>query len=145
MFGSLAAYAEWIELETFFSGFTFIYVLYWLYFQKGNLLGISYALIATLYWGLQLKNNLPDYHYPLLKIWALIALLFWLPALRKHSLLPFLHSLIFFALIVIAIFRKQDNSHKIFAASLLINSCSLILILLVSYLQKQISSRKKLS
>src|SRR5438105_1510724 len=106
MFATFSAYAAWIELETFFSGFTFIYDLYWIYFQKGNRLGLSYALVATLFWGLQLKNYFP-YHnwqeiitsvdYPLLKIWAMVPLLFWIPAFRKNSLLPLLHSLVSFA------------------------------------------------
>jgi len=153
MFGTFAAYAEWIELETFFSGFIVIYALYWLYFQKTDHLGIAYALVGTLYWGLQFKNYYPHYNlqeiissinYPFLKAWGLISILFWIPAVRKYSILPLLHSILFFVLMIAALFNHQNNALKVFAASLLINSCSLILILLISHLLKLLSKSKRL-
>jgi hypothetical protein len=154
MFASFAAYAERIELETFFSGFPVIYALYWLCFQKGRQSGIAYALVATLYWALQFKNYYPDYNlhhiissidYPLLKAWGLIAILFWIPALRKNSVITLLHSLVFFVLMIDGFLNQQNNALKVFAASLLINSFSLILILLVTQFRRVLFSLEKFS
>ena len=152
MFGSFTAYAEWIELETFFSAFFLLFSLYWLYFRKPGQTGLAYALVATLYWGLQFKNYYPDYdlskiissiQYPVLRIWAVMALLFWVPAVRKKPLLLVLHSIVFFILPVIKYF--DHNTPKILAASFLINSSSLILILLLTKIRKHAVPLKRSS
>ena len=116
----------------------------------------AYALVATLYLSFQLKTMFPDYsfahtHLPYLKAWAIVAVLFWIPALAKKPVWSFLHSLVFFFYIVrdlsLQIFATPGdtdmvkNDMKLFSVSLLFNLAAFAAILFVSYLLRRFSKK----
>ena len=116
MDNSIFAYLQQLELMAFFSGFPLIYAI--VLYITGTLteknifkirlvscLPFAYALVGTLYLGLQLRNLYPYYsvenikqamQQPWLIIWGLLSLLFWIPAIGKKKILSLLHSLVFF-------------------------------------------------
>ena len=154
MDSSLISYLQRLELMGFFSAYPLLYSIVMViagsnekrnFFKKQlvALLPFTYALLGTLYLGLQLKNYYPDYSFhhiklefeePLLKIWGLISLLFWIPAIRKKPILSLIHSLVFFFFLARDLFLQSlqlsaDNSvvrndMKIFTDSLLLNFCA---------------------
>ncbi len=164
MFGGFTIYIEWVELESFFSGFIVIWLIaqafghFAILPQKLNgsirkSLPLAYAIIGTLYLGLQLRNSwydqtflplFPGYEYYFLKAWALLALLCWIPFFRKHSIFAVLHSSVYFFVmardLVIAYTREYDDSSrtsndwKIFAASVGLNLVLTLIILFLSHL-----------
>lgn len=169
---SFVAYAEWIELETFFSGYLLVYAIIFLMasgwqginFAKTKLLPnlpTAYAFAGTLYWGLQLKNMYPDYtvdhliagtqlHY--LKIWGLLSILFWIPVLRKKAVFSLLHSLVFFYLMITRLYLQfvdstgndlAGNTIKIYSASILLNLLSLLFVTFISFLIGRFHSQKR--
>jgi hypothetical protein len=156
----LLEYIEWVELETFFSGFLLVYAIIYLLSAKQPadfikikmlpLLPLAYALIATLYWGLQFKNWYPDYninhiisgtYYPYLKLWALLAIFFWLPILNRKNFPAVVHSGIFFFLMMkdigVQVLGKnadsssRNNDLKIYTASIIMHIAALAVIFLV--------------
>lgn len=170
---NLFAYVDWLEIMAFFSGYPLVYAIFRLLGEtrqkkivlKGTLiflLPFSYALVGTLYLGLLLKNLYPDYSAEniklllqgsYLKIWALFAISFWIPALRKKTVLSLLHSLVFFFFLMrdllLHFFQSTDgsgtkNDINIYTISLLINLASFVLILLIYFLFTHIKKGKKL-
>jgi hypothetical protein len=162
-------YLQQLELMAFFSGYPLLYAL--AFFIAGDqyvknrfknrivtLLPFAYALTGTLFLGFQLKNFYPDYsfeniklsmHRPGLLIWALLSMLFWIPALAKKQVLSLLHSLVFFFFLLrdlfMHLFQSGDknvvrNDMKIYTDSLLLNLVSLSIIILFSFL---VSRHKK--
>lgn len=149
-------------MMAFFSGYPLIYIL--LFSFAGNkttrspvkqqlvsLLPIAYALAGTLYLGLVLKNLYPDYSFthikeefqnPLLKIWGLLSIFFWIPVFRKRPVISLLHSLVFFFLIIkdfyiqlTSAFADKNvlqNDMKIYTDSFLLNLGAFILVILIS-------------
>ena len=164
MDNSFFAYLQQIELMAFFSGYPLIYAV--TLFIAGNqqsknnfksrivsLLPFAYALVGTLYLGLQLKNLYPDYsienikhtiQQPWLITWGLLSILFWIPALAKKTVVSLIHSLVFFFILARHLFLQlfassadQDmagNDMKIYTVSLLLNLGALALIALLSFL-----------
>lgn len=164
MDNSFFAYLQQIELMAFFSGYPLIYAV--TLFIAGNqplknnfksrivsLLPFAYALVGTLYLGLQLKNLYPDYsienikltmQQPWLIIWGLLSILFWIPALGKKTVLSLIHSLVFFFFLVRDLFLQLSassadkdivrNDMKIYTDSLLLNLGAFALIVLLSFL-----------
>ena len=158
------AYLQQLELMAFFSGYPLIYAV--TLFIAGNqqlknnfksrivsLLPFAYALVGTLYLGLQLKNLYPDYsignikltfQHPWLIIWGLLSILFWIPALGKKTVLSLIHSLVFFFFLVRDLFLQLSassadknivrNDMKIYTDSLLLNLGAFALIVLLSFL-----------
>ena len=173
MFDSIFAYSEWVELESFFSGYLLVYAIIYLIaanrlatnFTRSKLLPklpFAYAFVGTLYWGLQLKNLYPDFHinhfiagiqFPYLKIWGLLAIFFWIPVLHKRPVFCMLHSLVFFLLLMKSFFLQlffpsagnhlARNNIKIYSASILLNLLSLILVTLISMLIARFKSQKR--
>ncbi len=168
---SFFIYIERLELLAFFSGYPLIYFIVRLlgtYFQKKGSIKIklvsfapvTYALVGILYLGLQLKNLYPDYSFeniqlatqnPYLKIWALLSLVFFIPALAKRPVLSLLHSLVFFYFIVRDIFEEfffhtdnniLQNDMHIYTRSLLVNLGAFIFIFLFYSIYSFISSKK---
>jgi hypothetical protein len=163
------AYIQQIELMAFFSGYPLVYAVILtiagslqqkndLVRRTVSLLPISYALVGTLYLGLQLKNLYPDYSFehfkysfqlPFLVSWGLLSVLFWIPALIKIRVLSLIHSLVIFALLVkdlfIQISASPDdkdilrNAMKIYSISILLNLGAVILVTLIA----QLFSRRK--
>ena len=161
---SFFEYLHRLELMAFFSGYPLIYIL--VFFISGNppsksrlkgklfsFLPYAYALVGTLYLGLQLKNLYPVYSMQNIKqvlqpafliVWGLLAILFWIPVLAKKPVLSLLHSLVFFYFLVRDIFFQLQahaidenivrNDMKLYTVSLLLNVGGLITITLMHFL-----------
>jgi len=164
MGNSLMEYVEWIELESFFSGYLLVYAIIYLIasnrafsnFVKSKVLPnlpLAYAFVGILYWGLQLKNGYPDYRinhliagiqFPYLKIWGLLSVFFWIPVLHKKAVFSLLHNLVFFFLLMKSFYLQLSfpstdsdparNNIKIYTASIILNLIALILVTLISLL-----------
>src|SRR4249920_1880241 len=100
-------YLQHLEMMAFFSGYPLVYYLLWFATRNTSfknsrravivfILPFAYALVGTLYLGLQLTNLYPDYtienlnrriQQPALLIWGLLSLLFWIPTLYKRQIL----------------------------------------------------------
>ena len=120
MGSSIFTYVQQLEMLVFFSGYPLVHYLVRFLTRNASLKNIrgsglvsilpfTYALIGTLYFGLQSKILYPDYNIenirhriqqPYLIIWALLSILFWVPAISKRQILSVLHSLVFFFIIV---------------------------------------------
>jgi len=170
MDNSFFAYIQELELIAFFSGFPLIYALILLACESSRLnqdfknrltylLPYGYALAGTLYLGLLLKNLYPVYFLeniqnPYLTSWGILAVLFWIPALGKKSIISLLHSLVILSVLVInqltlLVSNSPDinmirNNMKVYTISLMINlgtfTCLLIFSLALRYfIKKKIS------
>ncbi|MFS8082327.1 MAG: hypothetical protein ACMG51_02655 [Ginsengibacter sp.] len=166
MGNSFFAYIQQLELMAFFSGYSLLYAI--ILILAGNkesrnnfrnrvvcALPLAYALVGTLYLGLQIKNFYFNYssgniiqviHYPYLMIWGLLSILFWIPLFRKKVGFSLLHSLVFFFILVkdisMQIFSSVDenilkNDMRIYTVSFLLNLASIILILLYFFFFKK--------
>lgn len=116
MDNSFPAYVQLLELMAFFSGYPLIYAVVIFTAEKVSLknnlkkniialLPFAYAMVGTLYLGLQLKNLYPHYSInnivltiqkPYLVAWGLLSILFWVPIFAKTTFLSLIHSLVFF-------------------------------------------------
>jgi hypothetical protein len=164
MDNSFFAYLQQLEMMGFFSGYPLLYAV--IFFIAGSqqnendfksrldkLLPFSYALIGTLFLGLQLKNLFPDYsisnikqffQMPWLTTWGLLAMLFWIPAIGKKTIFCLLHSLVFFYFLVRDVLLQTfttnadknivSNEMKIYTDSLLLNLGAFAFITLLSFL-----------
>jgi hypothetical protein len=170
MENSFFAYTQRLELLAFFSGYPLIYTV--ILFIAGNqqiknnfksrvifLLPFAYALVGSLYLGLQLKNLYPDYsienikltiQQPCLVSWGLLSILFWIPALAKKATLSLLHSLVFFFFVVRDLFLQLTapanndvirNDMKIYTDSLLLNLGAVTSIVLLFFLYTRYKKR----
>lgn len=155
------SYIDLLEMLAFFSGYPLIYFIVITIAGKKEsrtrfknllipVLTIEYAIVGTLYLGLQLKNLYPDYSLstvkgifdnPFFKTWALLALLFWLPIFWKKSFLCLLHSLPFFFILLRDIWQYINhkdgnevvkNDMKLFTTSLLLNAAAFVACILIS-------------
>ena len=162
MGNSLFAYIQQLELMAFFSGYSLLYAIVLVFagnkestnnFKKSLVLSLplAYALVGTLYLGLQLKNFYLSYssgniiqpiHHPYLMIWGLLSILFWIPLLRKREWLSLFHSVVFFFILVkdisLQIFSSVDenilkNDMTIFTISFILNLASFILMVLMYF------------
>jgi hypothetical protein len=173
MNNDLMAYIERLELMAFFAGYPLIYAIVQVIAGRKKpapfinrlvkLLPFAYALSGTLFIGLLLKNLYPDYsikniaqqfQYPYLKIWGLLALLFWLPVFSKKPLFSLLHSLVFFFFLLKDLYihitshtgkEVIDNDMKIYTDSLQLNAGTLAATLIVYYLFNKIRDNRKAS
>lgn len=157
-------YLQQLEMMAFFSGYPLLYAF--IFFILGNkqskpdfnkkiasLLPLAYALVGTLYLGLQLKNLYPDYSFeniklsmqqPLLVIWGLLSIFFWIPVLGKKPFFSLIHSLVFFFFLVRDLFLQSStsspdkniirNDMKIYTDSLLLNIGAFAFIVLLFFL-----------
>ena len=170
---SFFAYLQQLELIAFFSGYPLIYAATFSFFGKQqsknnfkstivSLLPFAYALVGTLYLGLQLKNLYPDYSFenikqtvqlPYLMAWGLLSILFWIPALGKKTILSLIHSLVFFFFLVKDIFLQLSssttgkdvikNDMNLYTVSLLLNIGAIALIVLLTFLFSYYRKRLK--
>jgi len=173
MDNSFFAYLQQLELLAFFSGYPLIYAI--VLFIAGNqrlktgiriklisLLPIAYALVGTLYLGLQLKNLYPDYSFeniketiqqPWLMTWGLLSILFWIPVFRKKTIYSLIHSFVFFFFLVKDLVLQTSvsssdknvvrNDMKLYTDSLLLNLGALILVTLISLLFDRLQRQKR--
>ena len=167
MDSSFFAYLQQLELMAFFSGYPLVYAL--TLFFAGNqkvknnfknriasLLPFGYALVGTLYAGLQLKKLYPDYSFeniklstqhPWLIFWALLSILFWVPALAKQKVFSLIHSLVFFLFLLRDLFLQLSSSSSdnsvvrndmdVYTNSLLINICAFVFVVVLSFVFTQ--------
>ncbi|HET7118292.1 MAG TPA: hypothetical protein VFI29_17475 [Hanamia sp.] len=164
------AYIQQLELMAFFSGYCLLYAIILVFAgnkeQRNNfksrvvsVLPLSYALVGTLFLGLQLKNLYLSYsygnirlsiHHPYLMIWGLLSILFWIPPFRKKKELSLLHSLVFFFIVVKDIFMQigssvdeniLKNDMRTFTVSFLLNLAAFILIALLYFFSYRIKKR----
>ncbi len=164
MNNSFFAYLQQLELMTFFSGYPLLYTV--ILFFAGNkrpvnnfkasmvsFLPFAYALVGTLYLGLQLKNLYFNYSpenlrqltlQPYLMLWGLLSIFFWLPSLRKKKVLSLMHSLVFFFFLIrdlifqltgaVADTNMVKNDMRIYTISFLLNLCVFAFVLLLAFL-----------
>ena len=160
MNSSFFEYIQQIELMAFFSGYPLVYAVILSIAGnrqiKNNIISraalfmpVAYALVGTLYLGLQLKNLYPDYSFenikntiqlPILVTWGLLSVFFWLPAFFKKRSLSLIHSLVIFLLLIryLLVQLSADaagkeilrNAMKIYTISILINLGAIILVIL---------------
>ena len=169
------AYLHRLESIAFFSGYPMIYTI--VFFITGNkpsknkvkgkifsLLPFSYALVGTLYLGLQLKNMYMDrsvesidylIQQPWLVGWGILAMIFWIPAIARKPVLSLLHSFVFFFFLIKDLFFQMPspvndksiirNDMKLYTDSLLLNIATLIIIAVIYFLFDRFSGYKKSS
>lgn len=169
------AYIQKLELFGFFSGYCLIYSLITSLKKENNskgqtllrkiifLLPYGYALTATLYAGMVIKNisldvsmrNLHEqFHIPFLQIFALLAILFWIPFLSRKTVISLLHSAVFFFFLLREIFVQMNlpggkeiihNSMKVFTDSLLLNLITLVFVVLMYFFFRYVAHSKNTS
>jgi hypothetical protein len=154
MDNSFFAYLQHLELMAFFSGYPLMYAV--VIFFSGNskrygrykinaavLLSFAYALVGTLFLGLQLKKlhdgnaaggMAAGFQQPWLIIWGLLAILFWVPRLAKKPMVSLLHSCVFFFLLLKDLYLQAippnsggevlKNDMNIYTSSLLLNAAA---------------------
>ena len=127
-----------------------------------SLLPFAYALVGTLYLGLQLKNAYPNYsvenvqfatQLPWFMGWGLLAVIFWIPVFNKKTILSLIHSLVFLFFLFRDIYLQLSgsaaddsivrNDMKIYSISLLLNLAALAFIVLISFLCTRYKNRLK--
>ncbi len=161
MGSNIFSYIQQLETLAFFSGYPLIYYLLRILTRKASLkntrgaglfsiLPFAYALIGTLYLGLQLRNLYPDYtikniifreQQPWLQFWGLLSVLFWIPAISKRQIFSLLHSLVFFFIILKDLFFRftgpvtdQDviqNDMRLYTISIFLNLAAYIFLFLL--------------
>ncbi|HEX6181495.1 MAG TPA: hypothetical protein VFZ47_09620 [Chitinophagaceae bacterium] len=156
-------YMERLQLMAFFSGYPLVYALAQVFHGSANKnnkfadrlvrsLPFSYALCATAYIGLFLKDCYPDFSWtniqahlgsPYLQIWGMMGVCFWIYPLNRKPVFSLLHSFVFFFFIVRDLFIYLTSAHipdiirnnmRIFTDSLLLNLLSLAVVLFCLYL-----------
>lgn len=172
MNNDLIAYFERLELMAFFSGYPFIYALVYFISDKIRksspvlsgklivLLPFAYALTATLFVASSLRDIYPNYTIEsitgqffssYLRIWGLMAVVFWLPQIGRKHILSLLHSLIFFFLLLKDLLMNATssvdndvirNDMAIYTDSLLINTGSFIILMLIHFISHGIGNKK---
>jgi len=167
------SYIDRLESMAFFTAFPLVYsIVLFIIKERFNkfpvlmnklvrLLPLSYALTGLLFLGFLLKNLYPDYtfknvsplfQFPFLKLWGIIAILFWLPYLNRRPVLSLLHSFVFFFYLLkdllVYLFSSADrsivrNDMKIYTDSLIINSSAFIVVLLFYFFTRKFIPSKK--
>jgi hypothetical protein len=156
------AYLQQLELIAFFSGYSLLYATILVFSgnkdSKNNfknrivsVLPASYAMVGTLYLGLQLKNLYLSYssgnirvaiHHPYLMIWGLLGIFFWMPPFRKRERLTLLHNLVFFFILVKDILMQISssvdenilkNDMRLYTVSFVLNLATFILVGLLDF------------
>jgi hypothetical protein len=162
--GSIFTYARQLEMLVFFSGYPLVYYLVRYIVRNTSLkktgkpelvsiLPYAYALTGALYIALLIKNLYPDYslenirnqtQQSYLVIWAILSILFWIPAISRKQILSMLHSLVFFLLILKDLFVQLTgfnpdpnilkNDMKVYTVSIVLNLSAFIILVLFSLL-----------
>ena len=164
MNNSFFLYLQQLELMAFFSGYPLLYAV--IHFIAGkrqstnksnkntitSFLPFAYALVGTLYLGLQLKNLYPNYSFENIKLSIQQPFLVYLglpfyPFLdtspRKKSVLSLIHSFVFFFFLIRDLFLQSyasaadknivKNDMKIYTDSLLLNLGAIIFIVVTIF------------
>jgi len=158
-------YLQQLEMLAFFSGYALVYLSIRIFcgnqslkdkssVKYVSLLPFAYALIGTLYLGLQIRNLYPDFTMAnishkipqiYLALWGLLSILFWVPFFSEKPVLSLLHSLLFFFLILRDLFFQitgmvsdknlLQNDMRIYSVSLVLNLAAYIFIFLLNFLE----------
>ncbi len=172
MGNDLMAYIERLELMAFFSGYPLIYTIVQVIAGEQRkkttarvsrlvkLLPFAYAFTGTLFIGLILKDMSPDFsakniaaqfQFSYLKIWGMLSILFWIPAFSRKPVFTLLHSLVFFSLLLKDLFMHMTssigndmikNDMKIYTDSLLLNSGTLVIVIIINFILLRIRHNK---
>ena len=172
MDNSFLASLQKLEAMAFFSGYAIVYTV--IVSFSGNhylktpfigrivsLLPLSYALLGSLFLGFQLKKLYPDYsvlhirltiQQPYLLIWGLLAIVFWIPALRKRAGLSLIHSILFFYFLASDLFMQVitpfadkgvvKNDMLVYGASVILTLGGLGFLTILFYLRTYFERRK---
>jgi hypothetical protein len=162
-------YIQRLELIAFFAGYPLFYAIVSVVPENRllkkifntkpvALLPYSYALIATLYLGLQFKTYYSagtfseQFRLPMIVIWGLLANLFWIPFLAKKPVISLLHSLIFFFPVVKDILLQVTkyeaatdivrNDMKLYTISIAIHFAAFISVSLMYALYRSLRVKK---
>lgn len=157
---SFFSYIQKLEIIAIFSGYPLVYAIVVVlsgYIKRAtrfkytvtSMLPFSYALTGVLFLGLQLRKLYPDYSVnninteiqnPFLTIWGILAIVFFLPFLRKRIVLSLLHSLVFFFLVIkdILLYLISSNTDQyavrnamnVYSNSLILNLAILVFVLM---------------
>lgn len=163
---SFFQYLEQLELIGFFSGYPIVYLLVYVLtaakkkYSTGSerrvfLLPVAYALVGLLFIGYEIKKIMDESGIETmmtqlkgryLLIWGLSSVLFFIPFLRKKPVWSFLHSLVFFSVVVKdlinAVFKNADpsflkNTINLYTGSMLLHGFAFALVLLLSFLNSR--------
>lgn len=175
MGAEMISYIQQLELLAFFSGFPLIYlIVVSLAGRKQNrtawkqrlvsFLPLGYGLTGLLYWGFLLKSLYPNFSFdyikseiqnPFLTLWGLIVIVFLVPVFAKKPVLGFLHSLVFFALLIKDFYLQLTsanpdknilrNDMKVYSDSILLNAGTLIAVILIYYCLRSLRKIKSSS
>lgn len=169
---SFITYIERLELLTFFSGYPLIYTI--VHFIAGHKQGqrihfssrllhslpLAYALTGSIFCSLwiremiiqsDIQNLAPGFTASPLKVWALLAVFFWIPALARRPVLSLLHSLVFFVLfckdLVTGIGSDSgkeiiSNDMKVYTVSLALNVLCLFVMVTAHWIFPKIFPRR---
>jgi hypothetical protein len=168
MDNNLFTYIEHLELITFFAGYPLVYAA--VHVIAGNqlnkqgfvkklagLLPFAYALTATLFLGLVIKNISVNRTTNImavspiisnLEIWGCLAIVCWIPFVAKKPIISLLHSLFFFFILLKDILFQNassaeviKNDMKIYTDSLILNTGTFLLVIMVSSFIYKVSSK----
>jgi hypothetical protein len=172
MADSFIVYIEHLELFTFFSGYPLVYTFARFLtdrkqgqrtrfsFTLLRSLSGAYALVGSVFFLLwirekiiqsDIQNMAPGFFVSPLKVWGLLAVCFWLPALGKKPLLSLLHSLVFFVLfftdLIIGVRSTSEkdmisNDMKAYTISLLLNIVCLVAVFTSYWIFEKIRTRR---
>jgi len=156
-------YLQLLEILAFFSGYPMLYILVkYLHQFKGlqrltqhalAVLSYAYGVVGLLFLGLQLKTislnaDLSQFQHPYLVIWGILSSVFVFPQFSKKSNFSFLHSLVFFVILISKIiFQDYSQEEKsqvisnymtIYSISLGLNLLLLLLAITFSLIVKKI-------
>lgn len=162
------SYIDHLQLIAFFAGYPIIYSI--VLVMNGEhrafvkklvvLLPYAYALTGTLFLGFIAKELFSDpvnnftsfFQNSYLKIWGFLAVLFWIPAFSKKPVYSLLHSLMFFLLLLKDFFQYANspagsdmikNDMRVYTDSLLLNTSTLAVIVIIYFIISGIQRKKK--
>ncbi|OSZ81254.1 hypothetical protein CAP36_08475 [Chitinophagaceae bacterium IBVUCB2] len=169
MDNSFFTFIEQLEALAFFAGFplmfAFVLVLTGKKQRKPSApvslliksLPVAYALIGTLFAGLQISNLYPGFsaneiqaffngHWS--RIWGLSAIIFWIPHFRRNPYWSLLHSMVFFFLFIKDLSGGNTdiirNNMKVYTDSLILNVVTLLSVFVFYILYGRITSADKI-
>ncbi len=168
MDNSFFTFLEKLETLAFFAGFPLIFALVHVIVNQQKKtshpasiliksLPLAYALTGLLFIGLQIRNLYPGFSSAAIRdflnghwsrLWAVSAILFWIPLLHKKPAWCLLHSLVFFFLLVKDFFTGDKdvirNNMQVYTDSLILNAITLVSVFIIYLFLSRMRSARKL-
>jgi hypothetical protein len=164
MGASFLSLIQRFELLSFFAGYPLLYTLISVgggYASRAtgverqripSLVPLAYAITGTLFllFLIWMANRPVDLAIAVLRAWGVLAIIFWIPRVRRRPVFSLLHSLVFFGLIVqdilsgLATASGRDeirNDMRILPVSLLFHAALFALTILVVFVRRMIRQR----